>query len=542
MRNRILMGLVISSMLTVTACSSPMENNGNSSSSISAMNQETDSSEEIFNLADLVNEADTTGSTGNINADMSRHSTISEAPVGSTTITVNANDVITNMSALGADEVEAEAIITPEGNVHTLTLTLTKNDNSYAHIIIDKSNLPGFMEAITFDDGSVISKTTINNCNIAVREYPETSNEYNSMSDAIDIGIDKEGMGIWVILGTDYSDEADKIVNCLLESEINFDINVSQESTSACWHDHYTSVNDMESASDLIAYGKVISTEPELRGDLVFTRNYVSITKLIKGKISIDDEICILQTGGTYGDIYTPAFEEAPLLEDGSEYKLYLKLTDQDDKYGQYYLISGGYQGVLKNIDGNEIPVSSENTLFNVNDQNLVMASAGITPNNGYKWNKSNIIVYVPNNISTRYNANTRAGICSGISEWHSRTDAPATTIYASASVPYDVAVYMDTYGTTGWDGQTTTFSSGSTISSATVRINGSYNTSYYSETGLWKAISCHEFGHAIGMAHNTSSAASIMHVYTIEYYNVNGLLKLTVPQAADISGANVLY
>ena len=149
--------------------------------------------------------------------------------------------------------------------------------------------------------------------------------------------------------------------------------------------------------------------------------------------------------------------------------------------------------------------------------------------------NKSNIVVYVQNDISTRFHSNTRAGICSGISEWHSRTDAPATTIYASASVPYDVAVYMDTYGETGWDGQTATSYNGNVIKRATVRINGSYNTAYYSETGLWKAISCHEFGHAIGMAHNTSSAASIMHEYTNEYYNVNGLLKLTVPQAADI-------
>ncbi len=118
----------------------------------------------------------------------------------------------------------------------------------------------------------------------------------------------------------------------------------------ACWSDHYSSKEEMAEKSDLVIVGKLVEGIPELRGNLVFTRNRVEILAVYSGDARIGDVVEVLQTGGEYegeNEGYeTAPFAEAPLLSAENTYVLFLRQTEPDERYGQYYLIMGGYQGV----------------------------------------------------------------------------------------------------------------------------------------------------------------------------------------------------
>lgn len=309
--------------------------------------------------------------------------------------------------------------------------------------------------------------------------------------------------------------------------------------TDASWNKSFDSLDDMRLNSDIIITGTVVSAVPELRYDMVFTKSYIQIINQVKGSVDLDTLIPVLQTGGTYGNTTTPAITDAPLLDVGSTYELYLSLTDKSDIYGQYYLISGGYQGVLKIDNGNKTVMSKNNTLFSNKTDVQVMKSN--TPTYSYYWNKSSLLVYVPSYIRDNYNSNTRAGICAGINAWASSTDSPSTSITVSSAYA-DVLVNMSDYGATGWDANTTTYYNNNICYTSNIKVNAHYRTQYYSTKGLWQALACHEFGHTLGLYHNTSESASIMRPNTNEYYNINGSPKWTVPQTADITSINLKY
>lgn len=155
----------------------------------------------------------------------------------------------------------------------------------------------------------------------------------------------------------------------LLSSVTYWNFNKQETSiSSATWNDHYDDINELSYSSDIIIKGTLESSSTQLRNDVVFTMNSVKITDVISGDIKKGDIIEILQTGGTYKNIYTPPIESVPLLENGESYLLYLNLTEYHPTYGQYYLISGGYQGLaLVNDKGFVEPVTSSNSIFSVN-------------------------------------------------------------------------------------------------------------------------------------------------------------------------------
>ena len=74
------------------------------------------------------------------------------------------------------------------------------------------------------------------------------------------------------------------------------------------------------------------------------------------------------------------------------------------------------------------------------------------------------------------------------------------------------------------------------------MKVNVHYYTAYYSNKYLWQAITCHEFGHALGLGHNLSIAPSIMRPVTTQYFNVNGIPQFIAPQNADINTINRVY
>lgn len=258
--------------------------------------------------------------------------------------------------------------------------------------------------------------------------------------------------------------------------------------TEVSWVSCFDWLDDMKADSDIIITGTVVRTETELRHDVVFTRCYVRIDKQEKGTLSAGTVIPVLQTGGTYGNITTPEIADAPLLKVGDSYELYLTATDGLEAYKNYYLISGGFQGALKIENGMKTVLSTENRLFD--NEIDVQSTRANTPTFSYYWNNSSLTVYVDGSIRDRYSSYTRGGICVN----------------------------------------------------SVMQINAHYRTKYYKTRGLWQAIACHEFGHALCLDHNTSSSPSIMRRVTKQYYNLDGTPKWTTPKSADIVPINLKY
>lgn len=258
--------------------------------------------------------------------------------------------------------------------------------------------------------------------------------------------------------------------------------------TEVSWVSCFDWLDDMKADSDIIITGTVVRTETELRHDVVFTRCYVRIDKKEKGTLSAGTVIPVLQTGGTYGNITTPEIADAPLLKVGDSYELYLTATDGLEAYKNYYLISGGFQGALKIENGMKTVLSTENRLFD--NEIDVQSTRANTPTFSYYWNKSPLTGYVAGSIRDRYSSYTRGGICVN----------------------------------------------------SVMQINAHYRTKYYKTRGLWQAIACHEFGHALGLDHNTSSSPSIMRRVAKQYYNLDGAPEWTAPKSADIVPINLKY
>lgn len=257
--------------------------------------------------------------------------------------------------------------------------------------------------------------------------------------------------------------------------------------TEVSWVSCFDWLDDMKADSDIIITGTVVRTETELRHDVVFTRCYVRIDKQEKGTLSAGTVIPVLQTGGTYGNITTPEIADAPLLKVGDSYELYLTAADDLEAYKNYYLISGGFQGALKIENGMKTVLSTENRLFD--NEIDVQSTRANTPTFSYYWNKSPLTVYVDGSIRDRYSSYTRGGICVN----------------------------------------------------SVMQINAHYRTKYYKTRGLWQAIACHEFGHTLGIDHNTSSSPSIMRRVTKQYY-LDGAPEWTTPKSADIVPINLKY
>ena len=99
----------------------------------------------------------------------------------------------------------------------------------------------------------------------------------------------------------------------------------------ASWEKQFNSRDELYQASDLVIKGKVLSQEPELRCDLVFSRSYVKVECVYKtsSKNVINDAVEIVQTGGTLNDYTTVPIHGAPLLESGNEYLLFLQLSQK---------------------------------------------------------------------------------------------------------------------------------------------------------------------------------------------------------------------
>ena len=123
---------------------------------------------------------------------------------------------------------------------------------------------------------------------------------------------------------------------------------VRGSSTSVSWSEGYQSAEEMISKSDAAIIGEVTDSYTEVRNNIVFTRQVVKAITVYKGEVKEGDSIEVLQTGGKDGGMETAPLAEVPFMERGKEYALCLRFSQPSEKYGQYYLIAGGYQGIAE--------------------------------------------------------------------------------------------------------------------------------------------------------------------------------------------------
>ena len=173
----------------------------------------------------------------------------------------------------------------------------------------------------------------------------------------------------------------------------------------------------------------------------------------------------------------------------------------------------------------------------------LILTVHASTPATYYSWNKSTITYYINPNITPVFGWTITNAIQAGLTSWNT-TDAPSISA-SNSSTSWDVHVDMNDYGETGWVGlcdPDVTDLGVYLSSSISLNVNGFYG--YLNMPDLWKAVTCHEMGHAHGLDHNTTpNEASIMKPYLSQFYDYqNTSPHLTVPQPADIYAVNGIY
>jgi len=132
--------------------------------------------------------------------------------------------------------------------------------------------------------------------------------------------------------------------------------------SSASWVWTTEELRELIENSCIIGIGTVINSYTAAIGNVVFTYNivrfeniYMVSSEFVKTTApkhieQLDNGILyveVLQTGGTYSDITTVPFDEAPLYEIGKSYLFLLNETDDG-----HFLPVGGFQGYAHLVDG----------------------------------------------------------------------------------------------------------------------------------------------------------------------------------------------
>lgn len=107
------------------------------------------------------------------------------------------------------------------------------------------------------------------------------------------------------------------------------------------------SIKELTKASEVIVKGKVVKTESYWSedGDTIFTKAYIRIQTVIKGKV-VGKKIMTEYEGGVVGDEFVYV-SDMPELKKGEKVILFLKSkkTKDDTESGNVYEIVGNAQG-----------------------------------------------------------------------------------------------------------------------------------------------------------------------------------------------------
>ena len=133
-------------------------------------------------------------------------------------------------------------------------------------------------------------------------------------------------------------------------------------SSSASWAvPPYSDVAALGEGSDLIVIAKESDHSIEYRHELAFTHSYMKISKVYKGDAECGDVVDVLLTGDTHEEGYASRAGELPYILEDREYVLFLFKSPEDEEYGQYYLISGGYSGIAEISGDRFVSLSDSN-------------------------------------------------------------------------------------------------------------------------------------------------------------------------------------
>ena len=317
-------------------------------------------------------------------------------------------------------------------------------------------------------------------------------------------------------------------------------------SSHALWTEAYSSFEEMSTAADVVLLGTVTEQVPELRCDMVFTKSYISVDQIYAGEIVTDNGISVLQTGGSLNDYFTPAIDDAPIMDLGAQYILYLRYVS-DETYGEYYLILGGYTGYVNCSElENSIPDLTSGTgisAFLDNDPEIETFQtsalyAARTNTTGGRFHTKTPYVFYRSTVTS----NMLSYVKNGINAWNNGYSTHGAYIYtASSASSADVTVSAGAYGNTGWAGNTWRYNSSGNEAQVVDVYYSAYiglNTSYQiSSVAKWKQVAMHEMGHVFGLAH-TDNISTIMRTLDTNVINSG----LENPTASDYSAVRTAY
>ncbi len=306
--------------------------------------------------------------------------------------------------------------------------------------------------------------------------------------------------------------------------------------------------NEMEAKADLIVYGTVIDQWTEVRCNrLVLTISKLQIDTSYAGTETAQT-INILQTGGETAELRTPVPGNAPLLEEGQPYYLYLKYAPADEMYDAYYLVIGGHQGAYEQAEINLARSSAAvpwNTLSTRAADRFGMEAVGYADPSDYllggSWETGSASYYIqtPNNLSTPENALLAQIADDAFQEWNV-TDCKFR-FYRTYSYINDIVVAFDFYGSLDWENYDSKgIAEGYTDHKGRQHIFYELVEVYANLTDYtlyntdWASVLCHEAGHALGLAHNNDIAGSIMQESSRE--------RGRVPSDCDIEAMIYIY
>lgn len=141
------------------------------------------------------------------------------------------------------------------------------------------------------------------------------------------------------------------------------------EYTVISYYSPVYSQEELLEISSLVALGKVTEISPSFRvqgvgesGERVFTDYTVQLETIVRGKAS--QSVITVRMEGDPNNSYV-IYEEAPLLEEGKEYLLFLQKSGMGggcNTAGDYYYITSGRQGVYE-PEETAMPLSDETAM-----------------------------------------------------------------------------------------------------------------------------------------------------------------------------------
>lgn len=285
--------------------------------------------------------------------------------------------------------------------------------------------------------------------------------------------------------------------------------------------------------AEIVVLGKVTGQSCVYQDDVIVTRNDVTVEKVYAGDISVGDTLLVQQLGGTVGGESMPYLTGITVLEPGTTYVMFLYTKETPDGL-PYYQSVGNYNVTLEDL---ELPVDADLTEIEfaidneIAQQPMPLASGGLFSGG---WNVSEVDVYVSTNSTVSYGGNLHTYLKNGAAAWNNCSSLTVATKNAASAC--EVFVYMGDYdlsqystsGITGDVAGTTTYSTGgyrgnhpdeSPYYKAYIYLDKKqYSTSSYD---TWKAIVCHEMGHALGLSHSDGNGySSIMKKGTADYFD----------------------